>query len=221
MMRDHAMRKSALPALILGCLFSWLLAGCDHAVRLAPLAPGETVLAFGDSVTYGVGGAEGEDWPTLLAARTGWIVVNGGVSGDTAQNGRARIGALLEEHQPRLVIIELGGNDFLRRRPHAAVKEDLRAIITAVREAQAQPVLVAVPELSLMAVVAGRPADAQLYADLAKEEDIPLIREVFSDVLGNPDLRADQIHPNAAGYARMTDGFIEALRDMGLLGGGG
>lgn len=213
-------RPMSIRMFILGCLVC-LVSACGQPERLAEVAPGATVLAFGDSVTVGVGATEGEDWPMLLAERTGWIVVNGGVSGDTAQNGRQRIAALLEDYRPSLVIIELGGNDFLRRRPHAAVKEDLRAIVTAVREAQAQPVLMAVPELSLMAVVAGRPADAALYAELAEEENIPLIDKVFSEVLGAPDLRADQIHPNAAGYARMADGIIEALRGMGLLGDGG
>lgn len=207
----------SLRRLVVGCLTALFLSACDEAPQRTPIAPGDTVLAFGDSVTYGVGAADGEDWPTLLAERTGWVVVNGGVSGDTAQNGRHRIQALLDEHRPRLVIIEIGGNDFLRRRPHSAVKEDLRATIAAVRNADAQPVLVAVPELSLMAVVAGRPSDAALYAELAEEENIPLIENVFSEVLGDPGLHADQIHPNAAGYARMADGIMEALRRTGVL----
>lgn len=206
-----------LRSFLFGSLMAVLLCACDEAPQLAPIASGGTVLAFGDSVTYGVGAADGEDWPSLLAGRTGWTVVNGGLSGDTAQNGRHRIQALLDEHQPSLVIIEIGGNDFLRRRPHAAVKEDLRATIAAVRDADAQAVLVAVPELSLMAVVAGRPDDAALYAELAEEENIPLIENVFSEVLGDPGLRADQIHPNAAGYARMADGIMEALRRTGVL----
>ena len=102
------------------------LSACEQSPQFNALAPGATVLAFGDSVTYGVGAKSGEDFPTLLAAETGWNVINAGVSGDTARDARHRIDALLAQYQPQLVIVELGGNDFLRRRPAATVKRDLR-----------------------------------------------------------------------------------------------
>ena len=105
------------------------LSACEQSPQFNALAPGATVLAFGDSVTYGVGAKSGEDFPTLLAAETGWNVINAGVSGDTASEARHRIDALLAQYQPQLVIVELGGNDFLRRRPAATVKRDLRQII--------------------------------------------------------------------------------------------
>lgn len=174
------------------------------------------MLAFGDSVTAGVGASKGEDWPTLLGETSGWQIVNAGIPGDTAEAGKHRLAALLDTHRPRLVIIEIGGNDFLRRRPQAAVKQDLREIIQTIKATGAQPVLVAVPELSLLALVAKRPADAPLFAELAKEERIPLIEDVFSNVLAQAELRADQIHPNAQGYREMANGIHQALRRYGL-----
>lgn len=193
-----------------------LLAACGRRPTLVALPAGATVLAFGDSVTHGTGAAPGEDWPTQLAARTGWHIVNAGIPGDTAANGRARIGALLDAHRPALVIVEIGGNDLLRRRPPPAVKEDLRAILAAVRAAGAQAVLVAVPEPSLFAAMTRKPSDAPIYAELGDEEQVPVIAGVFADVLGEAELRADAIHPNACGYARMADGLHSALRKIGL-----
>jgi len=197
-------------------LLAALLTGCGKDAQRPAIPRGATVLAFGDSVTFGTGAAEGEDWPTLLAATTGWEIVNAGIPGDTAEGGKARIAPLLDEHRPALVIVEIGGNDFIRRRSQAAVKEDLRHILRTVKQAGAQAVLVAVPELSLLGVVAGRPTDAPLYEELAAEEDVPLIGEVFADILAEPELCADRIHPNARGYAQMAAGIHAVLKELGL-----
>lgn len=193
-----------------------LLVACGKSARHATVPAGQTVLALGDSVTFGTGAAPGEDWPTLLAAATGWRVVNAGVPGDTALAAQDRLPALLAEHRPALVIVEIGGNDFLRRRPAAEVKQDIRRLLQAARASGAQVVLVAVPALSLMAAVAGRPSDAPLYAELADEEQVALVPEVFSAVLGDPALRADAIHPNAAGYRQMAQGLLQRLKALGL-----
>ena len=152
----------------------------------------------------------------MLAGLTGWQIVNAGVPGDTAAAGTARIQALLDEHKPKLVIIEIGGNDFLRRRPADAVKRDLKTLVDASRAAGAIPLLIGVPEPSVMAVVAGKPTDSPIYAELGKEEKIPVISDVFSDVLSRPELRADTIHPNAAGYRRLADNLYSELKQSGL-----
>ena len=194
-----------------------LLAGCKKAVKLAAIQPGQTVLAFGDSVTFGMGASHGEDWPSLLAQKTGWTVVNAGVSGDTAQNGKNRIQALLNAHRPALVIIEIGGNDFLRRQPSKAVKEDIRLMIKAARQTDAQVALVAVPELSLLGLVAGKPSASPIYEELADEEKVALIPNVFSETLARPELCADRIHPNALGYQFMAAGMYARLKELGLV----
>ena len=206
-------RRRLLQFLALSPLF----AACGNKTRLVALPAGSAVLAFGDSVTYGTGAGPGEDWPTLLAAATGWRVVNAGVPGDTADAGKARIRELLEAHKPALVIVEIGGNDFLRRRPAAVVKEDVRSIVRQSKVAGVQVVLVAVPELSLLGALTRRPDDAALYAEVGRDEQVPVIADVFSEILGKPELCADQIHPNAAGYRRMAEGIAGALRGFGLL----
>ena len=195
---------------------SLLLFACGKSKKLPAISAGKTVLAFGDSVTFGTGAAPGEDWPTLLAQKTGWPIVNAGIPGDTAEAGKRRFGALLEQHQPALVIIEIGGNDFLRRRDPKAVKEDLRGMIRAARQQGAQVVLVAVPELSLLGALTRAPSDSPIYEELGDEENIPVIEKVFSEILSQPELCADQIHPNVRGYQQMAEGIYQSLVKTGL-----
>jgi acyl-CoA thioesterase-1 len=213
-MRSVVVRRRVL--LIAGLSAGLFVPGCRKAAKLSAITAGQTVLAFGDSVTYGTGAARGEDWPNLLAQKTGWKVVNAGIPGDTAANGKARIQALLDEHRPALVILEIGGNDFLRRSAPAAVKEDLRQLIKTSLQAGAQVALVAVPELSLLGIVAGKPSDSAIYAELADEEKVSLVPDVFSDTLSRPELCADRIHPNALGYQHMAKGIFTRLQQLGL-----
>ncbi len=203
--------------LLLLVSLAFLLAACrNETPRLAPLAAGSVVLAFGDSVTFGTGAGAGEDYPAQLAARSGWKIVNAGIPGDTAAVAQSRIAAVLRETNPALVLVELGGNDFLRRRAEGEVKEDLRAIVRAVKAGGATPVLVAVPEFSLG--LTGF-SDSAIYAALAKEEQVWLVKDVFSKVLSNDALRADRIHPNAQGYRALADGIAQSLGKAGLLAG--
>ncbi len=202
---------------LLFLLFVLVVAGCGGKPKVSSLPAGSAVLAFGDSVTFGTGAAPGEDWPTRLAAISGWNITNAGIPADTAEAAKGRIGAAIAQTAPALVIVELGGNDFLRRRPEGQVKEDLRKILLEVRRAGIPAVLVAVPRFSLIgAVVTGLP-DADLYAQLAEEEKVPLVPRVFARILSDPGLKADQIHPNAEGYRQLADGIAAGLREAGYL----
>jgi len=203
--------------ILLVFLSALLLVACGGGQKASPLPAGSAVLAFGDSVTFGTGAAPGEDYPTQLAAISGWNITNAGIPGDTAEAARGRIRAAIEQAQPALVIVELGGNDFLRRRPEGRISEDLRAILNEVRRTNVPVVLVAVPRFSLIGAVVGALPDAELYEALADEEKVPLVPGVFGRILADPGLKADQIHPNAAGYRRLAEGIAESLRDAGFL----
>ncbi len=193
------------------------LIGCSKPPTQTAIPAGATVLAFGDSITHGTGAASGEDWPTLLAAKTGWNLVNAGVPGDTAQAGKARIASLLSQHQPALVIVGLGGNDFIRRRPADQVKEDLRDILRQVKAAGTPAVMLAVPAPSLLAAVASHLSDAPLYEALSSEEGVALVEDVISRVLSDGALKADAIHPNAEGYRRMAEQIFASLQQSGFV----
>ena len=205
-----------LPSLFTACLLL-LLAGCEQESRYATIESGTVVLAFGDSVTYGVGAGKGQDYPLLLAQRTGWNVVNAGISGDTAQNAKHRLGTLLARHQPTLVLVELGGNDFLRQRQASLVKGDLRDIIEESMASGATTALIAVPKVSMLRASIGALSDSPIYAELAEETGALLVPGIFAEVLSDDALKADQIHPNAAGYRQFTDALLEKLASAGLV----
>lgn len=186
------------------------------APKHSALPRGSAVLALGDSLTYGYGANPTESYPARLAELTGWTVTNGGVSGDTSAQALARLPELLREHIPRLVIISIGGNDFLRRQPENETRTNIRAIIQACKAAGAETLLVGVPGVGVGAAL-GYPGDHPLYADLAKAENVPYYANGWSQILGKDALKSDQIHPNAAGYAEFARGLTAYLKENGWL----
>lgn len=188
------------------------LVGCgDDGVTGRLVARGSTVLALGDSLTAGFGAGQGEDYPSVLAQKTGWRVVNGGVSGDTSAQALARLPALLEEHQPRLVIIGIGGNDFLRRLPEGETESNVNQIMELVKASGAQMVLVGIPAANVGAAL-GVPSDHPLYAQLAEKHQSALFSSAWGDVLSEAKWRSDQVHANAAGYAEFADRLYRFLK---------
>lgn len=155
------MHKEGLVRRCVTGLLCLLLAACGEP-GFRPLAAGETILAFGDSLTEGRGVNPAQSYPSVLASLSGHPVINGGVSGELSQAGRARLPALLAEHRPALVILLEGGNDMLRGSGEGALKANLAAMIEAVQGSGAQVLLVAVPRKSLFA------DGAPLYGELAE-----------------------------------------------------
>ena len=193
-----------------------LLAACGGK-KTEPLPPGTAVLALGDSLTAGYGRAPVQAWPAQLAARTGWKVVNGGVSGDKAGDALARLPALMDAHAPRLVLVTLGGNDMLRKLPEMQTRGDLARIIELARGRNAQPVLLATPKPSVAGAVFQSLSAPPFYAEVAKESRVPLIADAVPDVLSDPELKLDPLHPNAEGHRVLADKLFDALRKLGYV----
>lgn len=202
-------------AFLLAALLS-LLAACGGQ-RAEPLPPGSVVLALGDSLTAGYGLDPEQAWPALLAARTGWQIVNGGVSGDQTADALARLPALMDEHAPKLVLVTLGGNDMLRKLPEAQTRGNLARILALTGSRGAQPVLLATPRPSVAGIVFQRLSAAPFYAEIARERKVPLIEDAIAEVLSDPDLKLDQLHPNAEGQRVLADKLFDALRKLGYV----
>ena len=171
-------------------------------------SPGSTVIAFGDSLTAGFGAGEGEDWPSRVSSATQIEVVNAGVSGDTTDSALERLEEDVLARQPRIVIVGLGGNDFLRGIPIASTEATLRQIVRRIQQKGAMVVLLGFrfPNLS---------ADyGAMYERVAEEEGCLLIEGTLKGILTDPKLRSDQIHPNAAGYALMAERIAGPLRKL-------
>lgn len=181
------------------------------------LPHGSVVLALGDSLTAGFGVASGEAWPDLLAGRAGWMVVNGGVSGDTSGGALDRLPALLEEHNPALVLVALGGNDMLRRIPQEETIANLGQILAMIKAHGAKPVLLATPKPSAMGAVFQTLSAADFYRGVAEEQQVPLIEGAIAEVLSDPQMKGDPLHPNAAGHAQLSQKILDALKSIGYV----
>lgn len=193
-------------------ILPFLLPGCSSDTpRLPALGSDATILAFGDSLTFGTGATSAESYPQVLADITGRVVINAGVPGETTADGLARLAQVIEENSPDLVILCLGGNDFLRRVEPARTRANLERMINIVRAENIPLALVAVPQPRLL-----MSGDA-MYKELAKEFSLPLENDILADVLGDKGLKSDPIHPNAKGYRRIAEAVAKLLKASGAI----
>ncbi|WP_434666555.1 GDSL-type esterase/lipase family protein [Aeromonas sp. NJAU223] len=191
-------------------LLCLLLVGCGES-EFRPLGAGETILAFGDSLTEGRGVNPAQSYPSVLATLSGHPVINAGVSGELSEAGRARLPALLAEHRPALVILLEGGNDILRGSGEGALKANLAAMIEMVQGSGAQLLLVGVPRKSLFA------DGAPLYGELADQYRLVLDNESIGELLRSPALKSDAVHFNEQGYRTLAERLHGLLQERGAL----
>ena len=182
-----------------------------------PAAQGSTVLVIGDSITAGYGVDAAAAWPAQLAQRTGWRVIAAGVSGDRTAGGRQRLPALLEEHAPALVIVELGGNDMLRGVATTEIIANLEAMIDAAQARGARVVLMAAPQPNALGLVTGL-SPAPFYRQLGERTKVPLIEKALPAVLSDSTLKQDALHPTADGHTVLAERAVAELETIGLIG---
>lgn len=187
------------------------LAACSQKVVLSRLPAEATIVAFGDSLTWGTGADPEHSYPTVLESLIKRKVVNAGVPGETTEEGLARLPRVLDDTKPMLVILCLGGNDFLRRQDESRTRENLRSMIRLIRSHGADTILLAVPRLGLTV------EPHQLYREVGKEEGVAVDEKDLPEVLANGGLKSDYIHPNARGYRQMAEGIAAFLRKAGAL----
>jgi lysophospholipase L1-like esterase len=204
---------AALAALRFALLAAALLvgAGCGQKVKLTPLPANAVVLAFGDSLTFGTGASENESYPAQLAQLTGRRVVREGVPGEVSAVGLKRLPGVLDEHQPQLLLLCHAGNDFLRRLSAAEAAANVRAMVNLAQSRGIQVVLIGTPEPGLTLT------PASFYAEIAKELRVPYEGEVLTKILRDSALKADQVHPNAAGYRLMAERVYDLLKKAGAV----
>lgn len=155
---------------------------------------GKNIICFGDSITFGYGANPGEDYPTALAKMTEIPIINAGIDGDTTIEALKRMESDVLERDPLLVIIEFGGNDFLRKIPQEETLNNIKAMIEKI---QAQGAMVAIVDISAgMFLREYRLA----FANMTKEKQAIFIPNILSGIITNPRLKSDFIHPNADGY---------------------
>ena len=201
-------RKLFIPLLLL-----ILLAACsDSPPSLPPLAQDAVILAFGDSLTYGTGASAEESYPALLEVLTGREVINAGIPGEVSRDGLARLPALLDQHQPNLLLLCHGGNDMLRRQNAEQMQANLEAMVRLARERGIPVVLLGVPRPTIFGL-----KSADDYYQVARSTDSPLEDAIIPKVLSDTTLKSDQVHPNAEGYRQIAEAVHRLLERAGAL----
>jgi acyl-CoA thioesterase-1 len=187
------------------------LGGCGKSLKVEKLDANAVVLAFGDSLTYGTGAGTTESYPAVLERRIGRKVVNAGVPGETSVEGLARLPSVLDEVQPRILILCHGGNDFLRKMDEGRAAENVRAMIRLAREKGIGVVLLATPKPGIP------PAVPSFYREISADLKIPFDEGTIRSVLLDNRLKSDLVHPNAQGYAQIADAVQEVLHKAGAI----
>lgn len=176
------------------------------------------IVAFGDSLTAGLGLSTNEAYPALLQERLKrdgyqYEVINSGISGDTSAGGVRRIDWALDG-DVRFVILELGANDFLRGQPVTETKKNLAEIIDHAQAKGAKVLLAGM----LAPTNAGREYQDQIrnmFVELAREKNVTLIPFFLENVAGLEGLnQPDGIHPNVAGTKHVSETVYKHLKPM-------
>ncbi|HCS07748.1 MAG TPA: arylesterase [Pseudomonas sp.] len=197
----------------------WFVSAALALMCMAQNAAAGTILIVGDSISAGFGLDTRLGWVSLLEQRLEREghddrVVNASISGDTSAGGQARLPALLKEHKPDVVIVELGGNDGLRGQPPAQLQQNLAAMIDAAKTAGAKVLLLGM-QLPPNYGPRYTEAFAGVYTQLADEKQIALVPFFLEGVGGHPELmQADGLHPAAAGQKRLLDNVWPALKPL-------
>ena len=196
--------------LVAAVLVILVLNGCSPPM-LDPIEPGGTILAFGDSLTAGVGVSEKSSYPVVLAELAGLKVINSGVSGETTSGGLKRLPQELDRTAPDLLILIEGGNDILRNQSHAEAKANLTAMIELAQSRDIPVVLIGVPQKSLFS------DSAPFYEELAEQFEMVFDADLIADLQRSPSMKSDPIHFNEQGYRKMAESIYELLKENGAV----
>jgi acyl-CoA thioesterase-1 len=176
--------------------------------RAARPSAGTSIVAFGDSLVAGRGASEGGDFVSLLSRRLGVAIINAGRSGDTTRSALTRLDRDVLSRDPRIAIVLLGGNDFLRRVPVDETFDNLTMIVEEIRSRGAAVVLVGVSVGLMSDPYAAR------YEALAEQTSSGLVPDILGGIFGHANLMADTIHPNDDGYSIVADRVEPVLREL-------
>jgi acyl-CoA thioesterase-1 len=203
-------------------LRKWIV-GAGAALALAASASvysaPKTVLVVGDSLSAEYGLARGSGWVALLGQRLqadkiSANIVNASISGDTTAGGLSRLPALLQQHHPSVVVLELGANDGLRGLPVKSAETNLRTMIDMAEKAHAKVLLVGMR----MPPNYGRAYTerfAGMYKDLSKQEKVPLVPFMLDGVAQEPaNFQADRLHPVANAHPTILNNIWPQLAPL-------
>jgi len=191
-------------------IFIILLTFTQKGTPIRALTSQDSILAFGDSLTYGYNAKANESYPVVLSHLLGRTVINAGISGERSDEALIRLPSILENAHIKLILLCLGANDILQRKPLSDIKTNLKQMIKMAKAKGMDVLLISVPNLTLFGL-----SPLELYEEVAEEENVPLLSGMLADILEQPALKSDQVHPNALGYKMMAEKIYEKLKKEG------
>lgn len=188
----------------------FLFAVIVSLMSMTAMAKPPIIIVLGDSISAGYGIEVEEGWVALLqkkliASNSHYSIINASISGDTSEGGLARIDPILTAHKPAILLLQLGANDGLRGLTPVQMKNNLAEIARRARKAGAKVILLG---MKIPPNYGKRYVDLfyNVYPQLAKELNIPLVPFLLEDVALNKDLmQADGLHPNAKAQPMLAD----------------
>jgi lysophospholipase L1-like esterase len=169
---------------------------------------GQAIICFGDSLTEGVGAGPGEDYPSALSRLIAAPVVNAGHRGDTTAAALNRLARDVLDKNPRLVIVLLGANDFLRQVPVGETRKNMETIVQRIQERGAMVVITGM-KLGLFTDEYGA-----MMEYIAGKFGALLVPQVTKGILTDSKLKSDPIHPNGAGYRMIAERVAEKIKPL-------
>lgn len=195
--------------IILGVLFAGAVAlGFFYFSRTELIAnypsKGTDIIAFGDSLVEGVGSTSGNDFVSLLSVKIGKSIINLGHAGDTTADGIARI-SQLDDHDPKIVLLLLGGNDHLKKIPVADTRKNLAVLIQNIQARGAVVLL-----LGVRGGLFNDRFDTE-FENLRDTYHTAYVPDVLDGLFGNAQYMSDPIHPNDSGYQMIAERIYPVL----------
>ena len=188
------------------------MTGSTSRIPMLPLLPkNATVLAFGDSLTYGFGAPVGHSYPAILEKLISRKVINAGIPGEDTQHGLARLPVLLDRFHPTLLILCHGANDLIQNFSELEAADNIRGMINFAGERGIKVVLIGMPYPGIFTAL------PPLYAKIAGEFSIPFARTVLSEILSDISMKSDSIHPNTRGYRKLAEAVASLLLACGAV----
>jgi lysophospholipase L1-like esterase len=197
--------KIALAILIIIAISLFFVFGRDSVVNYPSKNIG--IVAFGDSLVVGVGSTPGNDFVSLLSKKINQPITNLGVSGNTTAEGLERLSEVIAL-KPKVVLLLLGGNDFLRKVPATETFKNLESIIDQIQNTGSIVIL--------LGVRGGILTDSydSLFEELSEKKGTAYVPNVLKGLVGDMRFMSDAIHPNDIGYLKITDRVYPVLKKM-------
>jgi lysophospholipase L1-like esterase len=197
--------KNLAFAVLFACFLALSLVSCAKRQIKNIDSKGTNIICFGDSITFGHGANPGENYPAYLGKMIALEVVNSGLDSDTSADGLQRIDSDVLEKEPRLVIIEFGGNDFLQKVPMDQTIANVKAMVDKI---QAKGAMAAIFDISSGMIMSNY---RSAFRKIADEKQAIFIPNALEGIITNPELKSDFIHPNGIGYKMVAHRVYRAI----------